>query len=551
MSQLGAKISYLVSSKVDGTSPRCMAPWQSLMIEVNGNVQPCAYRGNYTNTSARPSLGNINNNTLEEIWNGDEVRHLRRCMALGDLDAAGCGKCLAVSQGQALGLEYDDHALAEIAPSPYAKNLSLKLDEVLSGAEFCSSKPTVLYFTPDHRCNLACSHCYQNISRKASIERKAAGDELLELIPYLSDVVAGGGEPLILPFWRRFLSSEARLINPYMRFSTTTNATVLRDDVFEGISSFRRIAIIISLDGASRDVFEKIRMPARWEVFIENARRLRELCASQAQFFSFNISTMKANLHELADFVDFCSDFESPYNYQPVVSYPAEQSLRCFNNPLVQMQNWRYAIDSARETLFSRFFPAMENAARAGRVFWSDSYRAVYEGHISALEALIPWDLLNVEHIECVGQLPDFFIERLKWCYEVKTSRIGGQYAVLLFFRDEDASGAEPHYYAVLDRDLNFSISLPVGRYRVKAIPGDFALGTRSEAWADVFFDVALNGLTIAVAGAVVSGPTEANLNAKVQGFKNFIRRFRKLTPSLFKLHGVVRRFFSGSGCER
>ena len=369
METLSSQLQLLSKTEAESTRPRCLMPWQSLMIEVTGNVQPCAYRGNYTNTSSRPSLGNINETSLEDIWNGSEARHIRRCLAKGDLDSAGCGKCLAVSQGQALGLEYDMRSV-EAPPSPYSENLVRKIGEVLEGADYCESKPTVLYYTPDHRCNLACAHCYQNISRKDSIRRKGAGEELLELVPYISDVVAGGGEPLILPFWRRFLGSEAKAVNPYLRFATTTNATVLREDVFDNISRFDRLAIIISLDGATKETFEDIRRPAKWGSFLVNARRLRELCGGKQQFFAFNISTMKSNLLELPQFVELCAEFQAPYNYQPVVAYPAQQSLRCFNDPAREMFGWREALEGAEKCLEESFFPAMELAAKTGRVAW-------------------------------------------------------------------------------------------------------------------------------------------------------------------------------------
>lgn len=477
--------------------PRWLMPWQSLMIDVTGNVQPCAYRGNYTNFSTRPSLGNINKQTLEDIWNGAEARHIRKCLANGDLDSAGCGGCLAVSQGQQLGLEYDPLSI-EAPPSRYASNLALKIEEILAGESYCHSAPTVLFYTPDHRCNLACLHCYQNISRHDSVQRKGAEDELLALVPYLSDVVAGGGEPLIIPFWRRFLASEARNVNPYLRFATTTNATVIRDDVFDQLTTFNRLAMIISMDGATKATFEKIRQPAKWEPFLENVLRLRKLCADRGHFFSINISTMKSNLCELAAFIAVCTELEAPYNYQPVVSYPAEQSLRCFNNPHEEMRGWRDSLARAALLLESQFFPAMEEASAGGRVSWSSEYKEVYRGHISALEGLIPWHLLDIPHYEYEIRLPDFCVSRIEYLADnIHTFRKNGRDVLVLFFRDEDAPSAESHYYAKLGDNLDFSIWLPDGNYRVKAVEADYPLGIRSEAWSDVLIRARKGSLTI------------------------------------------------------
>jgi radical SAM protein with 4Fe4S-binding SPASM domain len=148
--------------------PRCLHPWQSLMIEVNGNVQPCAYRGNYTNALNSEPLGNLNSSPLAEIWNGEVARRVRRAMARGDMEAAGCSRCLARAQGQSLGLEYDARVLEAEQESSYLRNIEAKTCDIAQRAETCVSQPTVLYYTPDHRCNLACIHCYQNPTRKDS-----------------------------------------------------------------------------------------------------------------------------------------------------------------------------------------------------------------------------------------------------------------------------------------------------------------------------------------------------------------------------------------------
>lgn len=481
----GAAFNRLTKASEEGRAPRCLMPWQSLMIDVTGKVQPCAYRGNYTNTENAEPLGNLNEQTLEEIWNGPVAQRVRSCMASGDLEGAGCGKCLCISQGQALGLDYDLDA--PTAPSsPYTANLALKVDEVLSGATVCESRPTVLYHTPDHRCNLFCQHCYQNLSRKASITNKDNEAGLLDLVPYLTRVVAGGGEPLILPFWRRFLASPAKEQNPHLNFSTTTNATILRDDVLRDIADFNKISIIISLDGATKKTFETIRRPAKWETFLENARKLRALCSEKRSFFSFNISTMKGNMRELPDFVRFCAEFEAPFNYQPVVAYPASQSLRCFRDPLTEMAGWKDAFDDARAALHGDLLPALRKAGHEGRMEWVESNLTVYEGHLSALYNLIPWDLLDHEYHLAQGSISADRLAWIKWLESgadsVRTGVVGSN---VLFYREEAPPYSDPNHYAPLNEDLSFTALLPTGRWVMAVAPTDGILPNRSQAWGD------------------------------------------------------------------
>ncbi|NJR20403.1 MAG: hypothetical protein HC777_02300 [Hyphomonadaceae bacterium] len=171
------------------------------MVEGNGVVQPCAYRGNYGNAAIHPPLGNVNEQTLEEIWNGPEVQKLRQWMLDGDLAAAGCGGCLAVSQGQPLQLSYDMAVDKKGAlDSEYRRNLFLKRREIEEGKTIIKSKPLVLYVTPTHRCNLRCTHCYETPTRGDTIRRKGFQEEVEDLLPTLSEIVPGGGEPLVLSF---------------------------------------------------------------------------------------------------------------------------------------------------------------------------------------------------------------------------------------------------------------------------------------------------------------------------------------------------------------
>ena len=54
----------------------CKAPWTNFYIDVNGNVKCCCF--------LVMSLGDLNENTLEEIWNGSGFCTIRENMISGD-----------------------------------------------------------------------------------------------------------------------------------------------------------------------------------------------------------------------------------------------------------------------------------------------------------------------------------------------------------------------------------------------------------------------------------------------------------------------------------
>jgi len=71
---------------------RCAMPWQSMLIDLTGEVVPCAY---YHMSSDGAALGNTNVDTIDEIWNGEGYRDLRRRHAEGNLGGHPCNGCMA------------------------------------------------------------------------------------------------------------------------------------------------------------------------------------------------------------------------------------------------------------------------------------------------------------------------------------------------------------------------------------------------------------------------------------------------------------------------
>jgi radical SAM protein with 4Fe4S-binding SPASM domain len=438
----------------EAQKPRCHMPWQQMMIDANGNVHPCAYRNNYNNPSPHPPCGNLNENTLLEIWNGEEYQQLREDMARGDLESAGCANCLALKQGQPLQLQRDLDCELETPPtSAYAKNIQLKRQEVKSGATVLKSLPTVVYYTPTHHCNLRCIHCYQDISRDLTVGRKGVEQEVEELLPTLDRIIAGGGEPLLLPIWKRFINNADLAKNPYLEFATTTNATRISGDVLTGLSRFKRVAITVSMDGCTKEIFEPIRLRGKFEEVVHNLDRLIQFSQSHpSAHISVTFSVMKANFLGLPDLIRFCAAKGIGFNLLPVIAYPVDQSLRSFNNPEKQMQGWKDSLDESRN-LFERHRDQVVSASLAD----------VRRGHFDALEGHIPWHLLKMRHYHIHYRLPDALLAS----YQPAKNH---QELIMGFFPLEKETWRECLYYSqVIGKEID--VCLPEGEYKIGLFP--------------------------------------------------------------------------------
>src|SRR3990167_2721579 len=274
-------------------NPRCHIPWQQMVIDADGTVNPCCYWSAYGNLN--PACGNLNDTPLLEIWNGPVYQNLRRNMARGDLAAAGCANCLTLKQGNVMGLQFDPDAAREDPPtSQYAKNLQVLRGEIARGAAVLQAKPTIVSLTVSYACNFRCIHCSRDAARGVRIGREAAIDEVLSLVPVLNQIVPGGGEPLLDRLWRQFFTSVDLRVNPYLELATTTNASLISDEILLGMARFKRLALNVSLDGGSKTVFETVRRNGRWEQVVGNIDRMIELVRRKGppSFVSVTMSVM-------------------------------------------------------------------------------------------------------------------------------------------------------------------------------------------------------------------------------------------------------------------
>ena len=68
--------------------PSCRLPWESITITWDGSVVPCCYDYN-----RKVALGNLMQNTLAEIWNGEPMRKLRAEFRSNKVENPLCRQC--------------------------------------------------------------------------------------------------------------------------------------------------------------------------------------------------------------------------------------------------------------------------------------------------------------------------------------------------------------------------------------------------------------------------------------------------------------------------
>lgn len=182
-----------------------------------------------------------------------------------------------------------------------------KIDRVQNRAKLLS-RPTSLQLEPTTKCNLRCPFCENTIWDRKGMDMKFSDfKRIIDQFPFLVHLLLQGiGEPLMCNDFFKMVKycKSKRIIT-----GITTNATLLDERVATKIVESGLHYVIISMDGATPETYEKIRVGAKFDRVIENVRNLVEIRAkSKNPRISFHFSGTIENIHELPRVVKMAKD---------------------------------------------------------------------------------------------------------------------------------------------------------------------------------------------------------------------------------------------------
>ena len=163
----------------------CLKPWTSFELDdQRGNVLPCCW--------TKTTVGNVNRNTIAEIWNGPGYREFRRKMLASeyqDICPSDCPHRIGTLKEQ----------LPRAAGSSQFRANVLRLhDDVARRRTVLTAAPASYWILPSIRCNLECIMCWQRVEQDAELPPRFYHD-LQEALPVVRTLVLQGGEPLLIP----------------------------------------------------------------------------------------------------------------------------------------------------------------------------------------------------------------------------------------------------------------------------------------------------------------------------------------------------------------
>lgn len=254
----------------------CVAPWLSLNINQNGNVQPCC--------NADLCFGNILKDDIEIIWNNDSIKKFREGM-IEQIPQKSCRFCYEKEiSGQKSLREIFNESLFE-----EGKHFIYNTNDDYSVNEFGFIHWDVKL---SNKCNFKCRTCCPESSSSIELEFEGkisgrydfADIKFYKIKPYIGKVnhlYFSGGEPLIIKEHYQMIFMLIRLKKHkdtkfHLVYNTNfSSLTYKKYHIFDLWDLFQRVQVHISVDGSGKRG-ELIRNGFNWDKFISNVKQFNE-----------------------------------------------------------------------------------------------------------------------------------------------------------------------------------------------------------------------------------------------------------------------------------
>ncbi len=281
---------YKIDTAKDLKIPkRCPRPFDTLLIDKKGSCYACEC------TSWLPqSIGNLQIKTLHQIINRNDMReHLQSSITDGSYRYCNEHQCSYIKAGAVL------HGQPE-----RIQHLRLAIDD---------------------SCNLRCPSCRKQMlflsnsedpedkNRVAEYERrKKLADKIndwLESYYYPLQVHIGSdGDPFASHIYRYFMEHTPKRDN--IKYSILTNALMFESfhtRVPHVIKNLEELGV--SIDGASKETYEKLRLGGNWEKINRNLQCISELKQKHDFTFILHFVVQKENYHEMEKIIDLAEKY--------------------------------------------------------------------------------------------------------------------------------------------------------------------------------------------------------------------------------------------------
>jgi MoaA/NifB/PqqE/SkfB family radical SAM enzyme len=298
----------------------------------DGRAYPCCFAFD------KLHVGNLNEQSMEEVFNGDKMKQMRLNM-LNNKKSKECVKCYDQEQSGFFSLRLSSN-------KHFGHNIGMTENTKPDGTADFVIKYWDIRFS--NLCNMACRSCgtwfssnwYEDHKKltgappdhakimKAGRNSNDIWEQLLKQFDHVEQFYFAGGEPIIMEEHLRILKELDKRKMYHVRLIYNTNFSKSRfkgTDIFELWNKFDSVSIGASLD-AEGSRAELMRKGTVWEEAVANRKRMLEVCP-QVDFYISATVGLSNCLHVL--------DFHKSWVEQGLIK-PQD-----FNFNLLQFPLWQ------------------------------------------------------------------------------------------------------------------------------------------------------------------------------------------------------------------
>ena len=280
----------------------CAAPWRGLHINPRGDVKTCC--------AGDPNmLGNLNENTIQEILFGPNMQEIRQSIRQGQPHAY-CSNCVQAERYGRSERDWHNSVSPEFDPAT---------------ADDLEHIPTLIDVRWNTTCNLSCNYCGDKCSSKwAALKRipfrsgarpyyEQVCDYLDQHRDHIREVALVGGEPLLLPENERLLD----VIPDDCIVTLITNASVDLDQnrIFHKLKKRTRVGWSLSFDNVG-ERFEYVRHGASWNQLEQNLDAIQRLMQNQGHWGGIHAVYNIYNATRLLELTEFARSRDISIHWQ-------------------------------------------------------------------------------------------------------------------------------------------------------------------------------------------------------------------------------------------
>mgnify|MGYP001218998083 CR=1 FL=1 len=294
-------------SSVKDNKHFCMMPWVHMHLWPAGFTYPCCM------SDPDYPIGNTQKQSLQDIWNGEQMRKIRLNMLSGE-PSKECRRCY----------ELEENGMQTLRNSSINNFADKHWQKVMNTSDDGSAGDVNMAYMDirfSNLCNLKCRSCGPQFSSswfedhkqmygelnhpkilQVRDEMKSFMDELEPLLESVERVYWAGGEPLITQAHYDILDKWIAMGKRDVAMDYTTNFTQMRfkkKTAFEYWNAFDKVRVAGSLD-ANHKRGEYLRKNMDWNIVVQNRRDMIEQCPQV--YFELTPTVSVYNVLNLPDF---------------------------------------------------------------------------------------------------------------------------------------------------------------------------------------------------------------------------------------------------------